>query len=137
MGMGDNKLNQVEVDMAEIRLGIREAALAHDAKIKELQAELLEAYRREKEILTSEEEQVDKEFHALVLTERQRFSQELYTARRKLDGFRKKLEETQEALAEAELKLSEAGRRFSVLSASRLGSIQLKYWRWRNRKRNN
>jgi len=137
-------LNHVEADMVEIRRGIRAAAISHEAKVKELQAELLEAYRREMKTLSGD--CVDREFHESVLAERQSLGLELDAARRKLDWlrkalkdtekFKKKLEASQKALAEAEVRLSEAELRFSVLSASRFGSMQLKYWRWRSRKRN-
>lgn len=185
-------MDQAEVDMAEIRRGIKEAAISHEAKVKELQVELLEAYRREQETLSGDG--VDGKAHKALVSESQSLSLKLEAARRKQDWLRKeleaargkqdwlrtnlegvrkaresvlaerdslsaelvaarakedwlrktlsdtqklkdKLEVTRKALTEAEARRSEAELRFETLSASRFGSMQLRYWRWRSRKR--
>lgn len=84
--------------------GISQAGLAHNSQINKLQTELQDAYRKEIEA-------------ASAVAERKRFSEELYAARIKLDLYKKKLGETE--------------RQLTALSESRLGALQLRYWRWR------
>ncbi|NQD89756.1 hypothetical protein HP499_18390 [Paenarthrobacter sp. CM16] len=100
-------------DVELIRQGISRAALAHNVQIEKLQAELRDAYQREVEM-------------ASVVAERRQFSQELFTARLKLDMYREKYAASQRELAEREKKLA-------ALSNSALGALQLKYWRLRRR----
>lgn len=121
-------------DVEKIRRGISRAALAHDAHIEKLQAELRDAYQREIGM-------------ASVVAERRQFSQELFTARLKLDMYREKFAASQaelasarSLLAEREDQLSDLSRAFAdtqskltALSKSALGALQLKYWRRRRR----
>lgn len=92
------------IDVVLMQHGISHAALAHNAQIEKLQAELQEAYENDIEA-------------ASAVAERQRFNEELYETRIKLEMYRKKLGETEKKLA--------------ALSGSRLGALQLRYWRWR------
>lgn len=92
------------IDVVLMQHGISQAALAHNAQIEKLHAELQEAYRIDIEA-------------ASAVAERQRFSEEQYATRMTLEMYRKKLDETEKKLA--------------ALSGSRLGALQLRYWRWR------
>lgn len=127
-------MNRTIGDVEQIRLGISRAALAHDAHVSKLQAELRDAYERELGM-------------ASVVAERRQFSQELFTARLKLDMYREKLAASQAELASArgllaerENQLGDLSRsladtqsKLAALSASMLGALQLKYWRRRRR----
>jgi nucleoid-associated protein YejK len=93
-----------DIDIVRLRHGISHAALAHNAQINKLQAELHEAYKHEIEA-------------ASAVAEKKRFSEELHSARTELEMYRKKLAETE--------------RKLAALSKSRLGALQLQYWRWR------
>ncbi|MFJ4029178.1 hypothetical protein ACIPWF_17165 [Paenarthrobacter sp. NPDC089989] len=121
-------------DIEQVRHGISLAALAHDAQITKLQAELRDAYQQEVEM-------------ASVVAERRQFSQELFTARLKLDMYRQKfatseaelisarklLAERDEQLNDLSRTLAEAQKKLSALSESMLGALQLMYWRRRRR----
>ncbi|MGP0224863.1 hypothetical protein [Paenarthrobacter sp. NCHU4564] len=107
-------------DIEQIRRGITRAALAHEAQIAKLQAELQDAYEREIGM-------------ASVVAERRKFSQELYATRLKLDMYRKKYAATEKLLAERDRQLGDVQSKLTALSNSFLGALQLKYWRrgWR------
>ncbi|WP_159701015.1 hypothetical protein [Arthrobacter sp. 18067] len=114
-------------DVEQIRQGISRAALAHNVQIEKLQAELRDAYQREVGM-------------ASVVAERRQFSQELFTARLKLDMYREKLAASQKELTKRDNQLNELSRAFAdtqskltALSKSTLGALQLKYWRLRRR----
>jgi chromosome segregation ATPase len=116
----------------QIRRGISRAALAQDAQIAKLQAELRDAYERELGMSS-------------VVAERRQFSQELFTARLKLDMYRKKLSASEaevaslrRSLTDRDVKLGDLSRslaetqsKLTALSDSVLGALQLKYWRRR------
>lgn len=113
----------------QIQQGISRAALAQDAHITKLQAELRDAYLREVEMSS-------------VVAERRQFSQELFTARLKLDMYRKKysaveaeLKNARVLLSERDAQLAETQTRLTAISTSVFGALQLKYWRLRRRGR--
>lgn len=96
-------------DVLLMQRGISQAALAHNAEISRLQAELHAAYENEIE-------------DSSAVAERQRLSDQLAEAGNKLEILRKKLSDTE--------------RKLTALSESRLGALQLQYWRWRKVRRN-
>jgi predicted nuclease with TOPRIM domain len=96
------------IDMDLVRQGITRAALDHNTEIARLQAELHAAY---KEIEASS-----------AVADMKRLREQLHETRAELEQNRKKLGETE--------------RKLAALSRSRLGAFQLRYWRWRNGKRN-
>ncbi|WP_311213798.1 MULTISPECIES: hypothetical protein [unclassified Arthrobacter] len=120
-------MDRTNGDVERIRQGVSRAALAHNVQIEKLQAELRDAYQREVGM-------------ASVVAERRQFSQELFTARLKLDMYREKFAASQRELAERDKQLNELSRAFedaqnklTALSKSALGALQLKYWRLRRR----
>lgn len=113
-------MDRITSDIEQVRRGISRAALAHEAQIAKLQAELQDAYEREIGM-------------ASVVAERRQFSQELYSTRLQLDMYRKKFAATERLLAERDKQLREVQSKLTALSNSFLGALQLKYWRrgWR------
>ncbi|MGF9648035.1 hypothetical protein AAIH32_08685 [Pseudarthrobacter oxydans] len=96
------------IDMELVQQGISRAALAHNAEINRLQAELQAAYA-----------ELEASF---AVADKKRLIDELHDARTQLETHRKKLDQTE--------------RKLAALSQSRLGSLQLRYWRLRRGQRN-
>lgn len=95
------------IDMELVQQGISRAALAHNAEINKLQAELQAAYT-----------EIEASF---AVADKKRLIDELLDARTQLELHREKLDRTE--------------RKLAALSQSRLGSLQLRYWRLRSEQR--